>query len=47
MQIGFIGLGKMGRRMVDKLLSENHEIVAWNRSPVQAQIYWRIIESRK
>lgn len=32
MQIGFIGLGKMGSRMVKKLLSEGHEVVAWNRS---------------
>jgi 6-phosphogluconate dehydrogenase len=33
MKIGFVGLGKMGRRMVDKLLAENHELVVWNRSP--------------
>lgn len=32
MQIGFIGLGKMGKRMVEKLLLERHEVVAWNRS---------------
>jgi 6-phosphogluconate dehydrogenase len=33
MKIGFVGLGKMGRRMVEKLLAENHELVVWNRSP--------------
>lgn len=32
MKIGFIGLGKMGSRMVEKLLKEGHEVVAWNRS---------------
>jgi len=32
MQLGFIGLGKMGSRMVVKLLDEQHELVVWNRS---------------
>lgn len=32
MRLGFIGLGKMGSRMVVKLLSEGHEVVVWNRS---------------
>ncbi len=32
MQIGFIGLGKMGTRMVEKLLSGGHTVVGWNRS---------------
>lgn len=32
MQIGFIGLGKMGSRMVTKLVSDNHDIHVWNRS---------------
>lgn len=32
MKIGFIGLGKMGSRMVTKLLDEGHEVIAWNRS---------------
>ncbi len=32
MKIGFIGLGKMGNRMVIKLLSEGHEVVVWNRT---------------
>lgn len=32
MQIGFIGLGKMGTRMVEKLLHEGHIVVGWNRT---------------
>lgn len=32
MKTGFIGLGKMGARMVQKLISEGHEVLAWNRS---------------
>jgi len=32
MKVGFIGLGKMGGRMAGKLLSEGHEVVAWNRT---------------
>lgn len=32
MKIGFIGLGKMGSRMVRRLLNDGHEVVAWNRS---------------
>jgi len=32
MQIGFIGFGKMGTRMVDKLLLEGHTVVGWNRT---------------
>lgn len=33
MQLGFLGFGKMGSRMVQKLLEEGHEVVGWNRSP--------------
>jgi len=32
MKIGFIGLGKMGTRIVEKLLADGHEVVAWNRT---------------
>ncbi len=32
MKIGFIGLGKMGSRMAEKLLEDGHQIVVWNRS---------------
>lgn len=32
MQIGFIGLGKMGSRMAEKLLADAHDVIVWNRS---------------
>jgi len=32
MKIGFIGLGKMGFNMVQRLLADHHEVVVWNRS---------------
>ncbi|HEY3991463.1 MAG TPA: decarboxylating 6-phosphogluconate dehydrogenase [Ktedonobacteraceae bacterium] len=32
MEIGFIGLGRMGANMVRRLLRENHRVVAWNRT---------------
>ena len=32
MKLGFIGLGRMGSRMVIKLLKEGHEVVVWNRT---------------
>lgn len=32
MQLGFIGLGKMGTRIVEKLLGEGHVVMGWNRS---------------
>src|SRR5476649_2871822 len=33
MQIGIIGLGKMGSRMAEKLIKEGHNVSVWNRSP--------------
>ena len=33
MRIGFIGLGRMGANMVRRLLLDNHQVVAYNRSP--------------
>lgn len=32
MKLGFIGLGKMGGSMVERLLNDGHEIVAYNRT---------------
>jgi 6-phosphogluconate dehydrogenase len=32
MKLGYIGLGKMGKNMVLRLLEHNHSIIAWNRS---------------
>ena len=33
MQLGFIGLGRMGANMVRRLMRDGHEIVAYNRTP--------------
>jgi len=33
MKLGFIGLGKMGSNMVERLLKHDHKVVAFNRSP--------------
>lgn len=33
MQIGYIGLGKMGLNMVQRMLEKKHEVVVYNRSP--------------
>jgi len=32
MKIGYIGLGKMGKNMVLRILEKGHQVVAWNRS---------------
>ena len=32
MEIGFIGLGRMGANMVRRLLKGGHRVVAWNRT---------------
>ena len=37
MRIGFIGLGRMGANMVRRLIRDNHEIVAYNRTPERTQ----------
>ncbi len=37
MQLGYIGLGKMGKNMVLHLLEKKHQVVAWNRSPEPRQ----------
>lgn len=38
MQIGFIGLGKMGFPMVTRLLDAGHQVVVWNRSKGRAKL---------
>ena len=37
MQIGFIGLGKMGINMVQRLLEGGHEAVVYNRTPAKVK----------
>jgi len=36
MDIGFVGLGNMGRGMVQSLLRAGHRVVVWNRTPERA-----------
>jgi 6-phosphogluconate dehydrogenase len=33
MQLGFVGLGRMGANMVRRLLRSDHEVIAYNRTP--------------
>ena len=37
MDIGFIGLGEMGARMVENMLKAGHQVRVWNRSPERAE----------
>ena len=37
MQLGFVGLGRMGGNMVHRLARGGHEVVAFNRSPGPVQ----------
>lgn len=45
MKIGFIGLGKMGNRMVIKLLDGGHEVIVWNRTSEKVESLKLKIES--
>ena len=36
MNIGFIGLGQMGRGMVSRLIGRGHAVTVWNRTPSAA-----------
>jgi 3-hydroxyisobutyrate dehydrogenase-like beta-hydroxyacid dehydrogenase len=37
MRIGFIGLGRMGRGMAERLLEHGHALTVWNRTPQTAE----------
>lgn len=37
MKIGFVGLGKMGGKMVERLLEKGHEVVAYNLTPKEVE----------
>ncbi|PIR59152.1 MAG: 6-phosphogluconate dehydrogenase (decarboxylating) [Candidatus Pacebacteria bacterium CG10_big_fil_rev_8_21_14_0_10_56_10] len=37
MQLGYIGLGKMGKNMALRLVEKGHQLVVWNRSPEPRQ----------
>ena len=36
-EVGFVGLGTMGGRMVERLLAAGHEVSGWNRTPSRAE----------
>lgn len=38
MEVGFIGLGRMGMHMVLRLLAKKQKVVAWNRSPEKVKL---------
>lgn len=38
MKIGFIGLGRMGLHMVERMLKNGQQVVVWNRSPGKMRI---------
>jgi 3-hydroxyisobutyrate dehydrogenase-like beta-hydroxyacid dehydrogenase len=35
--LGYIGLGAMGGRMVDRLLTKGHSVIGYNRTKSKAQ----------
>jgi 3-hydroxyisobutyrate dehydrogenase-like beta-hydroxyacid dehydrogenase len=37
MQLGWIGLGEMGSRIVERLLGQGHDVVGWNRTRAKAE----------
>lgn len=47
MQLGFVGLGKMGTRMVERLLRDGHTIVGWNRSQDIVQQFQLVLQDQK
>jgi 3-hydroxyisobutyrate dehydrogenase-like beta-hydroxyacid dehydrogenase len=38
MNVGFVGLGRMGRPMVERLKNAGHRVKAWNRTRVSAEL---------
>src|SRR3989337_2912128 len=46
MKLGFIGLGKMGSRMVLKLIFGGHDLVVWNRTREKGEELKMNYESR-
>ena len=47
MQVGFIGLGKMGTRMVEKLLLDEHTVIGWNRTPQVVEEFRLVLKDKK
>jgi 6-phosphogluconate dehydrogenase len=46
MKVGFIGLGKMGTRITEKLILEGHNVSAWNRSKDILSEFRLVIEGK-
>jgi 6-phosphogluconate dehydrogenase len=47
MQIGFIGFGKMGTRIVEKLLMDDHVVIGWNRTPEIIEQFQLVLSDKK
>lgn len=47
MQLGFIGLGKMGSRMAGKLVENGHHVILWNRSSEPMTLFQQKHETQK
>lgn len=47
MKIGFVGLGKMGKGMVEKLLWGGHTVVAWNRTRSVVDEFRLVVAKKK
>lgn len=47
MQVGFIGLGKMGTRMVEKLLLDGHTVLGWNRTKSIVEEFRLVLKDKK
>ena len=45
MDVGFIGLGAMGRPMALNLAKAGHRVIAWNRSSVEAPEGVELVDS--
>ncbi|MGB8259754.1 MAG: NAD(P)-binding domain-containing protein, partial [Terracidiphilus sp.] len=37
MNLAFLGLGKMGQPMAQRLLDQGHALTVWNRTPARAE----------
>lgn len=47
MKVAFIGLGKMGTRMVEKLLRDGHHVSVWNRSKDVVEQFHALMQEQK
>lgn len=45
MDIGFMGLGAMGRPMARNLAKAGHHVLAWNRSPIEPPVGVTLVDS--